>query len=107
MPRKNDGLFFFSLALERGGLTLRQLLKSFQHPSGNWISHSCEVVCETVRKIIPPDLLRVANVPKLNAKCEKQGESEKIYKARKPLIKNSFVMFFLKFSSNQPKSHCN
>lgn len=56
--------------------------------------------CKTVKKIIPPDLLRVANVSKLNAKCEKQGESEKIYKARKTLLKNTFVIFFLKLNSN-------
>lgn len=31
------------------------------------------VVCETVRKRIPPNLVRTASVQKLNSKCEKTG----------------------------------
>lgn len=75
-------------------------------PSGNWMLQ-CEFVCETVRKRIPPDLVRTASVRKLNRKCEEQDESERIYEARTLLINSIFVMFFLKFNSNQPKFHHN
>lgn len=44
---------------------------------------------------------------KLNTKCEKQDESERIHEARTPLINRIFVMFLLKFNSNQPKSDHN
>lgn len=44
---------------------------------------------------------------KLNTKCEKQDESERIHEARTLLINRIFVMFLLKFNSNQPKSDHN